>query len=756
LVDIRRVSICFITILLDCYSLYQPVNADVHIPFHSYHPNVLYLGRHNYLEDIGLPSKPEDKASKYIYAIVQDIYGKTLHGNLTYVLDNKKPSTIPMSLWSGIPANGTWEGEIPNQKADMPYTVSYTVSFKDDLGYSVNATGKKFLVTDRYILADSRQNLLDSRQNNTTSTKCVWNEIRNAYTPVDSLHSTVLRKLAECLTVNFNAIVSDYDGNPRVILYMYPYHEIKAYMKEMTEGNQTLRDRTFTASVFMPVNTRLRFYATLYDSHGHINSVERIMTFSAPTSPINTISVTTHVSNVDITNQSANMEIKLNGPLINFTHFTMPYRQRNWNAENLNLHVVNVVNNNTTPASYKRDDLQLINLATPLRTQKEENEYVFGSFHNQTGNISSIGFGSFDATIGKDNSSSTRLKPYFPLLSGNPLAFPLDHYSVDLFIRIPFTHITINNKGGTYGDWYKATWIATDPEITLCTNSTSHSNFVKCDPPTGNDPSMNTDTFLKIYTEFNRNDFAFWTITFPILFIFFLLGIICFLEPTEHYLVGRIAITLGVFAFVFTFDTILPGVKPHYILNISTFADFLLKLVLVAAIAFTISSLIGYRIAIVADKKSDKESKKDSKNSNTKFKKLINIVYTYHVYDVLAIAFVLVMVFEECIISNRYSLNYLELVIYPIIIILGLGWGLLSQLIYECRDDLSKVFLKIVKPIYPTLRPRTSMQRKQELAGVQEEAKSPNGKELHIQVSETDVHETVKKLEGKGDKPTQG
>ncbi len=151
------------------------------------------------------------------------------------------------------------------------------------------------------------------------------------------------------------------------------------------------------------------------------------------------------------------------------------------------------------------------------------------------------------------------------------------------------------------------------------------------------------------------------------MFIFFLLGTICFLEPEEHYLVARIAITLGVFAFVFTFDTILPYVKPHYILNISTFADFLLKLVLVSAIAFTISSLVGYRIAKAA--------------RSVESKKWINIIHTYHIYDVLAIVFVSVMLFEECVTTNRYSLEYQDLVIYPIIIILGLGWGLLCQLI---------------------------------------------------------------------------
>jgi len=132
-------------------------------------------------------------------------------------------------------------------------------------------------------------------------------------------------------------------------------------------------------------------------------------------------------------------------------------------------------------------------------------------------------------------------------------------------------------------------------------------NFI-CDPQTGNGPISNY-TFVKVHMDFTRNDFSFWAIIFPILFIFFLLGIICFLEPEDHYLVARIAITLGVFAFVFTFDTILPAVKPDYIKNISTFADFLLKLVLVAAIASTISSVVGYRMVVVIERQQADKNK---------------------------------------------------------------------------------------------------------------------------------------------------
>ena len=123
MVDIRKASISFIVLLFCSYFLYHPVNADVPLPFRPYQPEILYLVRHNYLEDLGFPSKPEDKPSQYVYAIVRDIYGKTLHGSLTYTIDNEKPQTIPMTLVMGIPVNGTWQCEIPIPETETNSTV---------------------------------------------------------------------------------------------------------------------------------------------------------------------------------------------------------------------------------------------------------------------------------------------------------------------------------------------------------------------------------------------------------------------------------------------------------------------------------------------------------------------------------------------------------------------------------------------------------------------------------------------------------
>jgi hypothetical protein len=85
--------------------------------------------------------------------------------------------------------------------------------------------------------------------------------------------------------------------------------------------------------------------------------------------------------------------------------------------------------------------------------------------------------------LGSDKSSGIGLKPYTASLSGDPLAFPLDHYSVDLIIEIPFklVHIQRDVKGVGAGELYKSGWNPPDPEIASCSNI--HSNIMNfiCD-----------------------------------------------------------------------------------------------------------------------------------------------------------------------------------------------------------------------------------------------------------------------------------
>jgi hypothetical protein len=122
----------------------------------------------------------------------------------------------------------------------------------------------------------------------------------------------------------------------------------------------------------------------------------------------------------------------------------------------------------------------------------------------------------------------------------------------------------------------------------------------------------------------------------------------------------------------------------------------LLQLVLVAAIASTISSVIG---PIMKNRKG------------------FNKIYIYRIYDVLAPAAVLIMCILELVIMKRYSLDYSAwfIIIKPVsywfitIIIIALGWGLVYHVISQYlrrkisrnkvnEDDLLNA-MKIVKEL---------------------------------------------------------
>jgi hypothetical protein len=161
-------------------------------------------------------------------------------------------------------------------------------------------------------------------------------------------------------------------------------------------------------------------------------------------------------------------------------------------------------------------------------------------------------------------------------LAGDPWSFPYDHYTVSLTMKIPFKEHIINNNP-VYGMPVNTTWISAPWMYTI-----------------SSDPE---NTFLKIYMGFIRNEFSTFYTVFPILLVFFLVGAISLLEPKD--IDARIGISIGLFAFVFAYVTIVTDLKPQYIktLNIVTLADMMLKVLLIATTAFTISSVIGYSVA---------------------------------------------------------------------------------------------------------------------------------------------------------------
>jgi hypothetical protein len=258
LFGLGKVGICFITILAGCYFLNQPVNADIHIPTRPYHPDIIYLGRSSAYELGDHPSKADDPASRYIYALVLDLFGKIVKGILSFTIDNKTFHTISMKLISGIPENGTWRAGIPNLKLNIPYNVLYNVSFKDDLNYSITKSGPYYNHLDYF---GNDENIATGRGYNVTDRYIL---------PSNPVKNDVPTRFA-----HFTAIVSESKNTPLYIAtlhYQYPENVYKHNWYTISlKRNQS---GIYEAAVPIPFSPHhwIRYFATMRDANGYIQS----------------------------------------------------------------------------------------------------------------------------------------------------------------------------------------------------------------------------------------------------------------------------------------------------------------------------------------------------------------------------------------------------------------------------------------------------------------------------------------------------
>lgn len=576
----------------------MPVNAQINIQSSTYKPDIIYLGRQSHLEYGGFPSDLYDPETQYIYALVHDAYGQKVNGSLTYTIFYNNTiyhHTIYMKLINGIPTNGTWMIEIPK-----PQKVNkpYTVHYYVTFKDDLNYSVTK--AGPYYNYNDYTDNYYNFMGRN-------GYYVTNRYI-VYSLHH------GQDPTWSCTAMVSSRTNMPQVTLYyklnnrwipeaMHPTNDTSTSMNPYSVENQSGFIHRFYSTVLnVPSGTKeIQIYPTLHDSEGNLSypSVAYARPYNEYT---DSIIVRPDVSNIDVGNKTADMRITLDG----LVRDKLIVQRHVWDLENIPLTLIDNNNNNV------------------LR--------IPGSFLGQTDIVFPEKFRSFHAKIGTGT-----LK-----LAGNSTSFPYDKYSLNFTIGIPLK-VGIIPKDPVYEASYRTKWDVPSPLWKY--NITS-------DPQTGN-------KLLKIYMEFNRNNFYATTLILPILLVFFLLGIACLLEPEGHNLVARIAITLGVFTFVFTFDVILPQVKPSPIQGVSTFTEFLLKLVLVAAIASTISSVMGAVMKKIPNE-------------------WIQRIHKYRLYDVLAAVLVLGIGIYEL---GQYSFEYSPWFI--VIIFVGLAWGLLCHVIFQ-------------------------------------------------------------------------
>jgi hypothetical protein len=237
-------------------------------------------------------------------------------------------------------------------------------------------------------------------------------------------------------------------------------------------------------------------------------------------------------------------------------------------------------------------------------------------------------FGENNFAIPLDNSNpfGAVSSPYNKSLNliGEPARYPFDKYYLNLVFAIPFaiprTDTSVNNIVD-FNDLVRASWSPPDYNASYPLSSINRDKLIPvfnrifgldqkgsptiCDVIKRTPQMVNlsqipfssvlceydTDyTTANVKIDFTRN-YAIAVIVIPLIAIFYLLGAIFIFESSPDNISNRLTLTLGIFALIFTLPEVINSMKPAT--SGPTIADSMLSIIIIATIAFTISSVIS-------------------------------------------------------------------------------------------------------------------------------------------------------------------
>lgn len=199
------------------------------------------------------------------------------------------------------------------------------------------------------------------------------------------------------------------------------------------------------------------------------------------------------------------------------------------------------------------------------------------------------------------NANSTGFDIFSVPVEGNPLMFPFDKYHSNLILGIPYNDIQFNltkkvgdlsRQGFAYNidladmNLSRINKIVDEEEV--CRGEFAYDSRIPssiCGGPVGHFSS-----FTNIESEFIRNH-TIAIVIIPLIAIFFLLGAIFIFENSVDNISNRLTLTLGIFALIFTLPEVIDTYRPQT--PAPTVADSMLSIIIIATIAFTISSIIS-------------------------------------------------------------------------------------------------------------------------------------------------------------------
>lgn len=531
-----------------------------------YHPNILPLG--TYPNSCCVPPNSEVK----IYARVIDNYSKIQEATLSYIGTHGFNETINMKLINGTNLNGIYLGIIPaNMELKNGTLVRYALTFKDDLNYSSVYNNKYRILSD----------------NSGPDIKRIFD-----YEFVDVIPGFP--------TIVYSSLISDLGSGVKNVTLYYCTSLSPNDLRNCPSIDMSLIQGDKWSGqykgIIPPLNvkngTELFFSIKSFDSKGLNNIMNFTKYVSSPwwTKILNHVYVELILSDLDIKNYTVQTGIRIELPVIDTSlagpelSISNPYiRVSNIDKNDSNSYL------NSFYFPYDFFDIPLFPMNFTMNP--------LNSHHNLKGftgpsDLSSLGrsinereliiryLTSPDMFEGNLYFSGRPFPfsgdPYVKSISlkGDPSRYPFDSHYINLYFYLPV-------YGGVKLDQAKQL-ISTQNQI--------NSNWVT------RISNMNVvnDTYQQSHInttiDFDRN-YTIATLTIPLFAIFFLLGAIFIFKNSADNIGNRLTLTLGIFALLFTLPDLIDINKPQT--STPTIADSMLSIIIIATIAFTISSIIS-------------------------------------------------------------------------------------------------------------------------------------------------------------------
>jgi len=543
-----------------------------------------------------------------ISANVTDKFGTIRNATLSYSVDyGLNWVDLPMNLTWGDRSNGTYSGVIPSQPENS--TTKYRLSIMDDLGYSYTHSGNY-----------SNYDLKEDVKPPVISSVFVKNNIN----PSTVSRATVSPGQNASVQAN---VTDDLSGVKNVSLIYSTMTPTKNTSVPMSLSSGNFLNGSYNGQIMaFNAKTIVSYFVKACDYAGNCNkplshhykySVANIL----PPSII--IGFNTRISNLDPSNLTA--KIKITGDI--------------QNAKSVNQSLVLGKN------------IEGIGL----------------DIHNFTTST-----GHFYIPL---NSSNEIVAQSIDPLYGDQSRYPFDYYNASLLVAIPIKNLTtkqFSENPPQLDRLQGASWNAMFPEVIRIDkqhqypvlqglrNDCKEIVGMEGSPylcPVGSAKDYNY-TFMNVNMKFIRNYNSIGAIIAPIIGIFYLLGAIFIL--TGDQLGNRLTLALSVFALIFTLPQFVKDLKP--LTSTPTVADVLIGIIIVAAIGYTVSSVI-YSVI------------------RTRSRRFID-----------RIAFIVIAGIAFYVLVN-YPLD-IGLWLIPVVI-LGLGYGLIIQAVRSKKDHKKRINMRI-------------------------------------------------------------